>query len=252
MSAKIVVRDLCAWYDNNEVLRHIDMEIDAPGVTAIMGPSGCGKSTFIRCINRLHELHPGARVSGQISVDGQDLLGAADPIAVRRRVGMVFREPNPFVRMSIRANVLAGLRLNGERLLGPEADALVERCLSEVGLWAELRERLEQRPAGLSLGQQQRLCIARALAVGPEILLFDEPCSELDPAATAKVENILHVLQERYTLVIVTHNLQQAARVSDRAAFFLAGELVEYGSSDQIFTAPSDKRTEDYITGKFG
>ena len=250
---KLAIRGLSAWFDDRAVLEDIDIDIQADGVTAIVGPSGSGKSTFIRCINRLHELAPGARVSGSIRLDGRDILDPrVNPIAVRRRIGMVFREPNPFTTMSIRGNVLAGLHLNGERPRGRKADDLVEGALREVGLWGELRDHLDDRASTLPLGQQQRLCIARAVAVEPEVLLMDEPCSVLNPTASAKIEDLLHSLQERYTVLIVTHNLQQAARVSDRVAFFLAGQLVEYASSDEIFTAARDKRTEDYITGKFG
>jgi len=252
-AAKISVRGLSAWFEDRAVVEDIDIDIEADGVTAIIGPSGSGKSTFIRCINRLHEIEPGARVNGRVQLDGRDILGPkVDPIAVRRRIGMVFREPNPFTTMSIRGNVLAGLHLNGQRPRGRKADELVERALHEAGLWTELRDRLDDWAETLSDGQQQRLCIARALAVEPEVLLMDEPCSVLNPSASAKIEDLLDTLQERYTVVIVTHNLQQAARVSDRVAFFLAGRLIEYASSDEIFTAARDKRTEDYITGKFG
>ena len=250
---KVSVRDLCAWFDDVQVLRGIDIDIAAQGVTAVIGPSGCGKSTFIRCINRLHELSPGARMSGHIRVDGVEIQGAGvDPIAVRRKVGMVFAAPNPFPTMSIAANVLAGFRLGGEPLDHARGRQIVERALGQVALWDELREVLDERVRGLTPGQQQRLCIARALAVEPEVLLMDEPCSVLDPMATATIEDLLHELRERYTIVIVTHNLQQAARVAQQVAFFLDGELIEYADADTIFTAPRDKRTEDYITGKFG
>jgi phosphate transport system ATP-binding protein len=251
--ASIAISKLSAWFDAQQVLRDIDIEIAANRVTAVIGPSGCGKSTFIRCINRLHERSIAARMSGRIALDGVDILGPdVDVLSVRRRVGMVFRVANPFPTMSIEANVLAGFALVGERLDRARARQITETALRKVGLWAELRERLDQRPSTLSTGQQQRLCLARALAVEPQVILLDEPCAELDPVATAKIEDLLHQLGEHTTIVIVTHNLQQAARVAERVAFFLDGELVEYADTDTMFTAPRDKRTEDYITGKFG
>nr|WP_258182786.1 phosphate ABC transporter ATP-binding protein [Enhygromyxa salina] len=244
---------MSAWFGARPVLRDIDIDIDARGVTAIIGPSGCGKSTFIRCINRLHEMTRGARMSGKILVDGVEIQGPeVDPVALRRRIGMVFREPNPFPAMSIRDNVLAGLILNHGRPSRARGDEIVEAALRQAALWTDLRDRLGAPGTSLSSGQQQRLCIARTLALEPEIVLMDEPCSALDPVASAKIEDLLHELRERYTVVIVTHNMQQAARVSERAAFFLDGELIEYADTDTIFTAPLDKRTEDYITGKFG
>jgi phosphate transport system ATP-binding protein len=228
------------------------MEIAAREVTAIIGPSGCGKSTFIRCLNRMHEMIPGARVEGRIELDGEDIYDRAiDPVLVRRRVGMVFQKPNPFPTMSIRDNVLSGLRLTGT-LSRAEGDAIVERALRQAALWDEVKDDLNARGVSLSGGQQQRLCIARALAVEPDVLLMDEPCSALDPIATARIEDLLHDLRQRYTIVIVTHNMQQAARVSQRTGFFLHGELVELQDTDDIFTSPGDRRTEDYITGKFG
>jgi phosphate transport system ATP-binding protein len=221
-------------------------------VTAIIGPSGCGKSTFIRCLNRMHEMVPNARMEGSVLLDGENVYHPdVDPVMVRRRVGMVFQKPNPFPTMSIRDNVLAGLKLTGA-LDGRNADEVAERALEGAALWDEVKDRLDQPGAGLSGGQQQRLCIARALAVRPEVLLMDEPCSALDPVATARIEDLIHSLKERYTIVIVTHNMQQAARVSARTAFFLQGDLVEIGETDKIFTAPQDSRTEDYVTGKFG
>ena len=220
-------------------------------VPAIIGPSGCGKSTFVRCLNRLHEVVPGARVAGRVLLDGVDVYGrGVDPVRVRRRVGMVFQKPNPFPTLSIRGNVLAGLRLSGVR--PDDAEARAERALRQAALWDEVKDVLGRSGASLSGGQQQRLCIARSLALEPEVLLMDEPCSALDPIATAKVEELIHELAERLTIVIVTHNMQQAARVSHVTAFFYLGELVEHAATDTLFTKPSDPRTEDYITGRFG
>jgi len=217
---------------------------------AAIGPSGCGKSTFLRCLNRMHELIPGARAEGQLLLDGQDLLSReVDPVLLRRRVGMVFQRPNPFPTMSVRDNVAAGLRLNGIR---GSHDEMVERTLRQAALWDEVKDRLQESAVGLSGGQQQRLCIARALAVEPEVLLMDEPASALDPIATAKIEDLIHELRERYTIVIVTHNMQQAARVSDQTAFFYMGQLIEVGPTEKMFTNPEEQRTEDYVTGKFG
>ena len=236
----------------NEVLHGVDLAIPTRRVTAIIGPSGCGKSTFIRCLNRMHELVPGASMSGRVRLDGEDVYAAdVDPVLLRRRVGMVFQKPNPFPAMSVADNVLAGLRLT-HRLARGEAGGIVEQALRQAALWDEVKDRLKDPGVGLSGGQQQRLCIARALAVEPDVLLMDEPCSALDPVATARIEDLIHDLRERYTIVIVTHNMQQAARVSDRTAFFLSGDLVEYAETARIFTNPKDARTEDYITGKFG
>ena len=249
---KYRVEGLEAAFGDQKVLHGIEMRILENKVTAIIGPSGCGKSTFIRCLNRMHEMVVGAGVRGRVLLDGQDIYArAVDPVLLRRRVGMVFQKPNPFPTMSIRDNVLAGLKLTG-RLKRATADAVVERALRAAALWKEINDRLNEPGGGLSGGQQQRLCIARALAVEPQVLLMDEPCSALDPSATARIEDLIHTLKQDYTIVIVTHNMQQAARVSDRTAFFLMGELVEMGSTNQLFTAPKDKRTEDYITGKFG
>lgn len=249
---KIRVNDLEAWFGKQRVLDGISMEIPAQQVTAIIGPSGCGKSTFIRCINRMHELIPGARISGSIRLDGEDVYASlVDPVLLRRRVGMVFQKPNPFPSMTIRDNVLAGLRMTHRYTRKGAAD-VVERALRQAALWDEVKDKLEQPGTSLSGGQQQRLCIARTLAVEPEVILMDEPCSALDPIATARIEDLLHELRKQYTIIIVTHNLQQATRVSDRTAFFLTGELVEYNDTDRLFTSPSDRRTEDYITGKFG
>ncbi len=248
---KIRAQDLHAWFARTEALRGITMPIARGLVTAIIGPSGCGKSTFIRCLNRMHEVVPGARVSGRVLLDGADIYArGVDPVGVRRRVGMVFQKPNPFPTMSIRDNVLAGSRLNGVR--SAAAEDLVERVLRRAALWDEVKDVLGRSGSSLSGGQQQRLCIARALALEPEVILMDEPCSALDPIATAKVEELIHELAGRYTIVIVTHNMQQAARVSHRTGFFYLGELVEYAATDALFTRPGDRRTEDYITGRFG
>jgi len=228
------------------------MAIEDRRVTAIIGPSGCGKSTFIRCLNRMHELSPIARIAGRIMLDGRDIYDkGVDPVLLRRRVGLVFQKPNPFPTMSIRDNVLAGLKLTAS-LRRQAAGEVAEKALVQAALWDEVKDRLDDTGGSLSGGQQQRLCIARALAVDPEVLLMDEPCSALDPIATARIEDLLHVLRNDYTIVIVTHNMQQATRVSDRTAFFLTGDLVEMGSTDDLFTSPRDPRTEDYITGKFG
>ncbi|OQX29514.1 MAG: phosphate ABC transporter ATP-binding protein [Spirochaeta sp. LUC14_002_19_P3] len=251
-AAKISVRNLNAWFGEKLVIRDIDIEIPEKQATAIIGPSGCGKSTFIRCCNRMHELVPGARVQGSIQLDEESIYDRSiDPVLLRRRIGMVFQKPNPFPSMSIRDNVLSGLKLTKSGRL-KEADSIVENALQQAALWDEVKDRLNDPGIGLSGGQQQRLCIARALAVEPEVLLMDEPCSALDPVATARIEDLIHGLKDDYTIVIVTHNMQQAARVSDRTAFFLMGELVEYRGTKRMFTTPKDKRTEDYITGKFG
>lgn len=249
---KLSVSKLQAFFGDHQVLNGVDLDVGEHEVTAIIGPSGCGKSTFIRCINRMHELIAGARMQGSIYLDGEDVYDRKiEPVLLRRRVGMVFQKPNPFPTMSVKENVLAGLRLTGT-YRRDRADEVVERSLKGAALWEEVKDRLDNPGAGLSGGQQQRLCIARSLAVDPEVLLMDEPCSALDPVATAKVEDLIHSLKKRYTIVIVTHNMQQAARVSDRTAFFLTGDLVEYAPTGQLFTSPRDKRTEDYITGKFG
>lgn len=246
------VTDLCAWYGEKQVLSNINMQIPGQGVTAIIGPSGCGKSTFIRCLNRMHELVTGARMAGEIRLGEQRVDGdETDPVLLRRQVGMVFQKPNPFPTMSIRQNVLAGLTLTG-RLDRGRSERIVEEALVGAALWDEVKDQLDAPGQGLSGGQQQRLCIARSLAVEPDVLLMDEPCSALDPIATARIEELIAQLRERLTVVIVTHNMQQAARVSDRTAFFLMGELVEFDVTDTLFTRPSDQRTEDYITGRFG
>ena len=249
---KFHVNELKAWFGNLEVLHGIDLAILQHRVTAIIGPSGCGKSTFIRCLNRMHELIPGAKISGSVQLDKTNVYGNdIDPVLLRRRVGMVFQKPNPFPSMSVQDNVLAGLRLT-HCLQRERAEEITERALRQAALWDEVKDRLSSPGASLSGGQQQRLCIARSLAVQPDVLLMDEPCSALDPVATAKIEDLIHSLKEHYTIVIVTHNMQQSARVSDQTAFFLSGKLIEYAETNRIFTSPKDPRTEDYITGKFG
>jgi phosphate transport system ATP-binding protein len=250
--------NLCAWYGNILAVKNVSLSISPRAITAIIGPSGCGKSTFIRCLNRMHEASNRGRVAGCVLLDGEDIYSRnVDPVMIRRRIGMVFQKPSPFPTMSIFDNVAAGLRLTQIWSRRTGLEEVVERSLRQAALWDEVKDKLNQSGSSLSGGQQQRLCIARALAVEPEILLLDEPCSALDPAATLKIEDLMRNLAEKYTIVIVTHNMQQAARVSDMAAFFLmnsdrAGMLVEYGKTSQLFTNPRDKRTEDYITGRFG
>ena len=247
---KLQVEKLDAWYGKTHALHGVNLVVPPRSVMAAIGPSGCGKSTFLRCLNRMHELIPGARAEGTLLLDGQNLLGRdVDPVSLRRRVGMVFQRPNPFPTLSIRDNVAAGLKLNG---IGGNHDEIVERTLRQSALWDEVKDRLAASALSLSGGQQQRLCIARALAVEPEVLLMDEPASALDPIATAKIEDLIHELKSRYTILIVTHNMQQAARVSDQTAFFYMGDLIEVGPTEKIFTNPSEQRTEDYVTGKFG
>ncbi len=249
MKNKIEVRGLNAGFGSTHVLKNISIAIPENRVTAIIGPSGCGKSTFVRCLNRIHELVPNAWVKGEVLLDGKNIYSQeADPVDIRRRVGMVFQKPNPFPAMSIFDNIAYGARIHGMK----DIPKIVERSLRKAALWDEVKHRLKDSPASLSGGQQQRLCIARALAVEPEVVLFDEPCSALDPVATAKIEDLILELRENYTIVIVTHNMQQAARIADYTAFFLMGELIEYGETAQIFENPRDKRTEDYITGRFG
>ena len=240
-----------AFFGATAVLRDIKLSIPENRITAIMGPSGCGKTTLIRCINRMHELNPDATVSGRILLDGQDIY-ATDPIIVRREIGMVFQKPNPFPTMSIYENVIAGYQLNGLHLNRDEKDKIVTESLRKAALWDEVKESLHRKGTFLSGGQQQRLCIARALGNQPEVLLMDEPCSALDPIATQKVEELIVELKRDYTILIVTHNMQQAARVSDFTAFFDRGELIEFGETERVFTAPANERTEAYITGRFG
>jgi len=253
MDAGIHVDHLNAWFGAKQALFDIGMEIPAKKATAIIGPSGCGKSTFVRCLNRMHETLPDTRVEGTVSIGDLDVYGkGVSPVWIRRRVGMVFQKPNPFPTMSIYDNVAAGLKLNGFRNRR-ELDQVVERSLKHAALWDEVKDDLKKKSgASLSGGQQQRLCIARALAVEPEVLLMDEPASALDPISTAKIEDLIFELKKEYTVVIVTHNMQQAARVADFTAFFLMGNMVELDKTETMFTKPSDKRTEDYITGRFG
>jgi phosphate transport system ATP-binding protein len=245
------LEQLRAFYGDAEQVKGIDLEFRANEVTAIIGPSGCGKSTMIRCINRMHEEIPGARASGRVLLDELDVHdGDVDVVAVRRAIGMVFQKPNPFPTMSVYDNAAAGLRLTSGRR--GDVRGRVESALRDAGLWDEVSDRLSEPGAGLSGGQQQRLCIARSLAVDPEVILMDEPCSALDPIATLKIEELIEQLKERVTIVIVTHNMQQAARVADRTAFMLDGRLVEVGPTEEMFTKPTDPRTEEYVTGKFG
>jgi phosphate transport system ATP-binding protein len=253
MENAIEVKRLSAWFGQNQVLKEITMDIRRHAVTSVMGPSGCGKSTFIRCLNRMHDLTPGFRMTGEILFDGRNIItDKVDPVLLRRKVGMVFQQPNPFPRMSVYDNVAVGLRLNGGRKSRSAIEEVVERSLRMAALWDELKDHLDRPGMSLSGGQQQRLCIARALAVEPEVLLMDEPCSALDPVSTGKIEELIEDLADRYTIVVVTHNMQQAARISDSVAFFLLGDLIEMDKSAKIFTNPSDKRTEEYITGRFG
>ena len=246
------IEKLNAWFGNNLAIRNVSLGLSAQQVTAVIGPSGCGKSTFLRCLNRMHELVPGASVAGKVLLDGHDIYDAGvDPVLIRRKIGMVFQKPNPFPTMSVYDNVIAGFKLLGDRRKS-EWDDVVEASLRQAALWEEVSDKLKAPGTSLSGGQQQRLCIARALAVKPEVLLLDEPASALDPISTAKIEELLRALKKTYTIIIVTHNMQQAARVSDRTAFFLLGELVEYDETRKIFTNPSDRRTEDYVTGRFG
>ncbi len=259
MSKRIEVNDLNVYYGGFLAVEGVSINIEPRSVTAFIGPSGCGKSTFLRTLNRMHEVIPGARVEGQVLLDGEDLYGpGVDPVLVRRQVGMVFQRPNPFPTMSIRENVLAGVRLNNRKLSKGDADDLVEQSLRGANLWNEVKDRLDKPGSGLSGGQQQRLCIARAIAVSPDVLLMDEPCSALDPISTLAIEDLIDELKKEYTIVIVTHNMQQASRVSDRTAFFniagtgKPGRLIEVDKTSTIFSTPSVKATEDYVSGRFG
>ena len=251
MGAEIEVRNLNAWYGTTHTLHDVTLTIPANHATALIGPSGCGKSTFVRCLNRMHETNPIARVTGSVKLGDLDIYKES-PVEVRRRVGMVFQRPNPFPTMSIYDNVAAGLRLNGSRQRRP-LDEVVQRSLYRAALWEEVKDDWKRKSgASLSGGQQQRLCIARALAIDPEVLLMDEPASALDPISTSKIEDLIFELKAEYTIVIVTHNMQQAARVAEMTGFFLDGRVVEFDATTKIFTNPADKRTEDYITGRFG
>jgi phosphate transport system ATP-binding protein len=243
---------LNAWFGAKQALKDINMSVQTNAVTAIIGPSGCGKSTLIRTFNRMHELVPGSKLSGQILLDDQDIYGAdVDPVMIRRRVGMVFQKPNPFPTMSIYDNVAAGLRLTGTKK-GKNLDEVVKQSLQQATLWDEVKDDLKKPGTSISGGQQQRLCIARAIALQPEVILMDEPCSALDPIATAKIEELVVQLKDNYTVVIVTHNMQQAARVSDFTAFMYLGQLIEFGETSCVFENPKSELTEKYITGKFG
>jgi phosphate transport system ATP-binding protein len=248
----INVENLNAWYGTTHTLQDINLNLPANHATALIGPSGCGKSTFVRCLNRMHETNPIARATGVVKMGDLDIYKDANPVEIRRRIGMVFQRPNPFPTMSIYDNVASGLKLNGFRNRAV-LDETVERSLKSAALWDEVKDDLKKKSgASLSGGQQQRMCIARALAVDPEVLLMDEPASALDPVSTSKIEDLIFQLKSQYTIVIVTHNMQQAARVAENTGFFLNGKMVEFDSTHKIFTNPKDKRTEDYITGRFG
>ncbi len=249
--AKMQTIDVNGWFGPKQVLKNINLTVKPNTVTAIIGPSGCGKSTLIRCLNRMHELVPNSKMTGQILLDGEDIYDkAVDPVMVRRRVGMVFQKPNPFPTMSIYDNVAAGLRLTGAKK-GVDLDGIVEKSLRQASLWDEVKDDLKKPGTSISGGQQQRLCIARAVALQPEVILMDEPCSALDPIATAKIEKLVIELKQDFTVVIVTHNMQQASRVSDFTAFMYLGDLVEFGRTKDIFESPKNKLTEQYITGEF-
>lgn len=252
MSDKVILKRLNVYFGQTHAVADVDLNFPGNTVTAIIGPSGCGKSTVLRSINRMHDLIPSAKVSGQVLLDGTDVYDRhVDPVTIRRRVGMVFQKPNPFPAMSIYDNVIAGYKLIG-RLPRDQADEIVESCLKRVALWDEVKDRLKRGGTELSGGQQQRLCIARTIAVKPEVILMDEPASALDPISTLKIEELIEELKEKYTIIIVTHNMQQAARVSDFTAFFYMGVMIEHGLTKKIFTAPDFKHTEDYVTGRFG
>mgnify|MGYP004529024551 FL=1 len=251
MSSIISVKDLCLWYGSQQALKNINIQIPEKSITAFIGPSGCGKSTFLKTINRMNDLIPGVKITGQVKYRGKDIYAPdVDVNELRREIGMVFQKPNPFP-MSIYDNIAYGPRTHGIKNKA-KLDDIVERALRDAAIWDEVKDRLKKNALGLSGGQQQRLCIARALAVEPDILLMDEPTSALDPISTMKIEELVTQLKERYTIIIVTHNMQQAVRISDQAAFFLLGDLVEYGDTEKMFSQPEDKRTEDYITGRVG
>ncbi|GAA1915775.1 phosphate ABC transporter ATP-binding protein [Nocardioides hwasunensis] len=256
--ATLEARDITAWFGARQVLDRVSLTMPASGITALIGPSGCGKSTFLRILNRMHELVPSAALAGEVLLDGEDIYDPQRKLTdARRNIGMVFQKPNPFPAMSIRENVIAGLRLTGTRMNKSAKEQLVEECLVRGGLWKEVKDRLDSPGGGLSGGQQQRLCIARSLAIKPRVLLMDEPCSALDPTSTRVIEETMKDLAEQVTIVIVTHNMQQAARVSDTCAFFLAsqgtpGVIVEHGDTEAMFSSPRDERTSDYVNGRFG
>lgn len=251
MSNILDIQDLCLWYGNTQALKNVSMEIPEKSITAFIGPSGCGKSTFLKTLNRMNDLIPGVKITGSVQYHGQDIYApGVDATTLRKEIGMVFQKPNPFP-MSIYDNIAYGPRTHGIKNRA-KLDDLVERSLRDAAIWDEVKDRLKKSALGLSGGQQQRLCIARALAVEPEVLLMDEPTSALDPISTAKIEELAMELKTRYTIVIVTHNMQQAVRISDHTAFFLLGELIEYGNTERLFAQPQEKRTEDYITGRFG
>jgi phosphate transport system ATP-binding protein len=259
VSKRIEVNDLDVYYSKFKAVEGVTLNIEPRSVTAFIGPSGCGKSTFLRTLNRMHEVIPGAYVDGEVLIDGNNLYDAGvDPVLVRRQVGMVFQRPNPFPTMSIRDNVLAGVKLNNRRISKSDADDLVERSLRGANLWNEVKDRLDKPGSGISGGQQQRLCIARAIAVQPEVILMDEPCSALDPISTLAIEDLIEDLKKDFTIVIVTHNMQQASRVSDKTAFFniagtgKPGKLIEYDVTAKMFSNPAVQATEDYVSGKFG
>ncbi|MER8024642.1 phosphate ABC transporter ATP-binding protein PstB [Glutamicibacter protophormiae] len=259
MAKRIDVNDLNVYYSKFRAVEGVSINIEPKSVTAFIGPSGCGKSTFLRTLNRMHEVIPGGRVEGEVLLDGDDLYGpGVDPVTVRSQIGMVFQRPNPFPTMSIKDNVLAGVKLNGKKISRSDADALVEKSLRGANLWNEVKDRLDKPGSGLSGGQQQRLCIARTIAVKPDVILMDEPCSALDPISTLAIEDLINELKNDYTVVIVTHNMQQAARVSDRTAFFniagtgKPGKLIEFNDTATIFSNPEQKATEDYVSGRFG
>jgi phosphate transport system ATP-binding protein len=259
VAKRIDVSDLSIYYGNFLAVEGVTVSIEPRSITALIGPSGCGKSTFLRSLNRMHEVLPGARVEGKVVMDGQDLYGSdVDPVDVRRSIGMVFQRPNPFPTMSIYDNVIAGNRLNNKRMRKADADELVEKALQGANLWNEVKDRLDRPGSGLSGGQQQRLCIARAIAVEPDVLLMDEPCSALDPISTLAIEDLMTELKDTFTIVIVTHNMQQAARVSTQTGFFnlngvgQPGRLIEFNPTEKIFSNPDQKATEDYISGRFG